>query len=468
MSNEKVLFIFPPSSWGTIERFCQPLGALSLVTVLRQQNIDTHILDLSAEGWFPRKLAHYIKQNQFTHLGVTILTPFRRVAYEILQLAKKVNPNIITLVGGPHVTYMKENIFSESPFIDIAVSGEAESQIVDIIQTTTKKKFYETRYIENINELPFPERKLLRHIKYNKMNNIWINDSASMNVGRGCQWRKCRFCSRDMLTLKYRRRSVENIIDEIHIVQNELNYKNIIFVDDSLKINSNFAKELFKTKVKEGLDIPFWALARADQIDDEGARLMRRANGTGLLIGIESIVPRVIGMYQKISSNPRKWKGLLDRTFELADKYDLITIATFIIGGPTETEREIDATINYCRASTLEIAQPFPFQYNIGSDFWKEAINEGKIAPTQYYSYNDKGTGTTEFTTEELFEKTLKAEFLINSPLLNASRYLRLIRKLIRQKNFSIVGQNLLRLPFIIQATYKQHPYEIVPEELHG
>ncbi len=467
MSEEKVLLIFPPDNWGNIDRFCQPLGILMLATILKQEGIDVVVVDLSAEGWYPKKLAKFISDGGFTHVGVTVMTPFRNVAYSILQIAKKINPNITTLVGGPHVTYMKERIFSECSVIDIAVAGEAELKIVDIIRVPTKK-FYDLSYIKDIDSLPIPDRSFVRHLNYDRMTNIWIGDSASMNWIRGCSWRRCRFCSRDALTISHRRRSPKKIVEEIAIIQNELNYKNIIVIDDSLKVKSKHTKEVLRLKIKEGLDIPFWALARADHIDEEGAHLMRRAGATGLLVGLESVVPRIIDMYKKISGNPHHWHRTLDRTLELANKYQLIIIATFIVGGPNETAKEMRITFDYCRTAGLDIVQPFPFQYAIGSDLWREAVQKGEISPTQYYTYNDKSYGTTEFTTDEIFGLAMKAEYLINSPIVNPKRYFRLIRKLVKQKNWSLIGQNLIRLPFIIKDVWKQHPYEMVPQDLHG
>ncbi len=467
MSDISILLVFPPEKWGNIERFCQPLGILTLATILEREGINVSVIDLSAEGWSPLKMANFIADGDFTHIGVTILTPFRHIAYSILQIAKRVKPDITTLVGGPHVTYIKEKIFLESSHIDIAVAGEAERKIVDILLKPTKK-FYDLGYIKDIDSLPIPDRSYVRHIEYNRMTNIWIGDSASMKWVRGCPWRKCRFCSRSVLTMAHRQRTPEKIVEEIAIIQNELKYKNIIVIDDSLRVNSKHTKEVLRLKIKEGLDIPFWSLARADHIDEEGARLMRQAGATGLLVGVESAVPRMIDMYQKISGNPRNWPQKLNYAFELADKHQLIIIATFIVGGPYETAKEIQKTLDFCRTSKLDISQPFPFLYLIGSDFWEQATRKGQIKPDQYYTYNDKSFGTTEFTTDEIFNLVLEAEFLINSPLLNPGRYVRLIRKLIKQKNWSLIGQNLFRLPLIIKDVWSQHPYEMVPEELHG
>ncbi len=467
MSKESVLLVFPPEKWGSVERFCQPLGLLTLGTIIKREGIEVMVVDLSAEGWSPSRMAKFIEEKEFTHVGTTVITPFRKVAYSILQIAKKINPSIITLAGGPHVTYVKEKIFLESSFIDIAVAGEAEEKIVEIIRKPTKK-FYDLGYIKDIDSIPFPDRSFVKHIEYNQMTNIWIGDSASMKWVRGCPWRKCRFCSRSVLTMAHRKRSPEKIVEEMAIIQNELKYKNIIVIDDSLRVNSKHTKEVLRRKIKEGIDIPFWSLARADHIDEEGAYLMRRAGATGLLIGVESVVPRMIDMYQKISGDPRKWPQKLNHAFELAEKYHLIIIGTFIVGAPYERIQEIQATFNYCRSAKLDLVQPFPFLYLIGSDFWQQAVQQGSIEPSQYYTYNDKKFGTTEFTTNEIFNLALEAESLINSPILNPKRYFRLVRKLVKQKNWPVIKQNIIRLPLIFRDVWKQHTYEMIPDELHG
>ncbi|MFW9952123.1 MAG: cobalamin-dependent protein [Candidatus Thorarchaeota archaeon] len=184
MSNEKVLLIFPPSSWGHKDTFAQPLGILWLATVLKQDGIDVSVLDLAALGWYPDKLVNFIKKGSFTHVGLTVLTRLREVCYYILSMVKKINPNIITLAGGPHVTHVKEDIFSECNLIDIAVAGEADLEIVNIIRNPTKK-FYDLNYVKNIKSLPIPDRKLIRHIKYDRLQSLWIGDSASMKWDRG-------------------------------------------------------------------------------------------------------------------------------------------------------------------------------------------------------------------------------------------------------------------------------------------
>ncbi|HUU78540.1 MAG TPA: radical SAM protein [candidate division Zixibacteria bacterium] len=467
MPEENVLLIYPPFQWGVKERFSQPLGILILANALKQAGIKVTALDITGEGWLPQKIADYISKGNFTHVGVTTITPFKELAYRILKETKKVDPTITTIVGGPHPTYLKEKIFSESKYIDVAISGEAELDLADIIRNPTEK-FYDVSFVKNVDESPIPDRTHVRHIQYNELAGIWMDDTASMMWARGCPWRKCRFCSRNELTLHYRQRSPEKIIEEIAIIQNELKYKNILVVDDSLKFSSKYIKKILRSKIKEGLDIPFWALARADHIDEEGARLMKRAGCSGIQVGLESVVPRIIDMYKKTSTDPKLWRRKLDSAFELCNKNDIIVIASFILGAPTETREEIQSTVDYCRTSKLDIAQTFPFQFVVGSEMWMEAIEEGYIKSNQFYTYNDKQFGTTEYTTKELFEFALDAENQINSPIYNPGRYIRLVRKFIKQKKWSVIAHNITRIPTILKNLLLEHPYENIPEDLYA
>ncbi|MHA1955142.1 MAG: B12-binding domain-containing radical SAM protein, partial [Candidatus Heimdallarchaeaceae archaeon] len=442
MREESVLLIFPPNQWNYSDRFCQPLGILTLASVLRDAGIKATALDLAAEGWSKEKFQNYVANGDFTQIGVTVLTPFRKFAYSILSIVKEINPDIRTLVGGPHISFVGEKVFQESPHIDIAVSGEAELDIEEIIRNPTKK-YYELGVIEDLDKIPFPDRSFVKHIKYNKFCGIWVGDSASMKWVRGCSWRKCTFCSRSQLTMKHRRRSPEKIIEEISIIQNELKYKNLFVVDDSLEMKSGYIKKILRMKIKEGLDIPFWALARADNLDKESLELLRKANCRGLEIGIESSVPRIIEMYKKTDLDPNLWKRKLTETFEYANQNNIFVIGTFIVGGPKETKQEIQQTIDFCKTSNIDVIQAFPFLYLIGTELWNDAVSEGKINPTLMYTYNDKRFGTSEFTSKEILDFTMNAERQINSPLKNPIRYVRILRKFIKQKSWSMIGNNL-------------------------
>jgi anaerobic magnesium-protoporphyrin IX monomethyl ester cyclase len=466
MVAESVLLIFPPDRWGHKDRFCQPLGVLTLGTELKMAGIETSVLDLSAEGWSKEKLRKYLIRGNFTHLGITITTPFRHLAYSILKLAKELNPNIITLAGGPHPTLVGERILAECDSVDIVISGEAEQRIIEIIKNY-KPGFYQLGLVEDIDKSPIPDRSFVRHIKYNSISGLWIGDAASMRWSRGCLWGKCTFCSHDLST-QYRKHSAERIMEEISIIQNEFKYKTLVLADNCVSFRSKFVKNILRTKIKEGLDIPFFAITRADLIDEESVGLLTKANCIALEMGIEAASPRMLDLYNKSNQSADVWLVKLKEQFELLDKNNILSLGTIIIGGPSETLEEINLTTSFCKNSKLDFALAFPFIYMVGSRLWREAIEDGRISENQYFSYNDKRFDSTEFSSEEIFQIARTVEKQVNSPFTNLTRWGRIYRKMIKQRNWSFIFYNILGIPKIVLKAVLNPPYELRPEEIHS
>jgi len=65
-------------------------------------------------------------------VGTTAITPSIYKAERVLEIAKEVNPEIVTVIGGVHATFMYKQVLSEAPWIDVVVRGEGEEIIVDL------------------------------------------------------------------------------------------------------------------------------------------------------------------------------------------------------------------------------------------------------------------------------------------------------------------------------------------------
>ena len=65
-------------------------------------------------------------------IGVTSATLTYLPALEILKAAKTALPNCLTMIGGPHVTVMDEQAFTESTNVDIVVRGEGEQTMLEL------------------------------------------------------------------------------------------------------------------------------------------------------------------------------------------------------------------------------------------------------------------------------------------------------------------------------------------------
>ena len=67
-----------------------------------------------------------IEQIQPDIVGCTAITPAIYKAERLLQIVKEVNPQIVTVLGGIHGTFMYPQVLQEAPWIDCVVRGEGE------------------------------------------------------------------------------------------------------------------------------------------------------------------------------------------------------------------------------------------------------------------------------------------------------------------------------------------------------
>jgi len=106
--------------WGFI-----PYGLASIGGKLKSEGHEVKIVDAtcSVSNWC--EIEQIIKRDSPHYLGVSITTPQAPGSLKICEITKKIKPDYITVVGGPHVSALPEEMLSDKN-IDIAVVGELD------------------------------------------------------------------------------------------------------------------------------------------------------------------------------------------------------------------------------------------------------------------------------------------------------------------------------------------------------
>jgi anaerobic magnesium-protoporphyrin IX monomethyl ester cyclase len=147
----KILLINPPQSFfkgseppaGSL-----PLGLMYLAAVLDKAGYKVEILDTFMADCEPqtngdtptvgmpfKKIEDEIRRRQPDIVGIS--GPFTSQIENTLKvsdLAKQVNPKILTVVGGPHVSTVPQEFMEEAKNVDVAVVGEGEYALLEIAQ----------------------------------------------------------------------------------------------------------------------------------------------------------------------------------------------------------------------------------------------------------------------------------------------------------------------------------------------
>lgn len=283
-----------------------------------------------------------------------------------LQLAKQIKTKSNRVIfGGIHPSALPDVVLRED-CIDAIVTGEGERAILQLVDDIGKgvdisKRRYRAAYIENLDDLPFPDRKTIKNER--NIQQAFHDERiriTSVLSSRGCPFH-CSFCCSHILwQRKVRFRSPSNILDEVEQLGRDWGIQFFKFADDTFTANKQQVIEFCRLKVEKGIKIPYGANAHINTIDEELLRSLAESGCQELWYGVESGSPRILKEMHK-NTNINKIKA----AFRLTKEYGIKTRAYILLGMPTETIEDIEMTERLCDELQPDIVgftllAPFP------------------------------------------------------------------------------------------------------------
>jgi len=312
-------------------------------------------------------------------VGISAMTQEALHAYEVAQKFRE--NGVYTVMGGIHASVMPDEA---SGFFDTVIIGEAEilwpKFLNDYINGNEKKLYHNEKGISiDLEHSPVPRYDLLKNKNYFKDTRYYYN-MVPVQVSRGCP-HDCEFCLvTSIYGKKYRKKSIDQIKQEINEIKKNLPGRIILFADDNLFVNRKFAKELLGA-IKE-LDIRWWAQSDISIANDEELLdLIYESGGLFLLIGFESIDPENL---KNMNKNAWKFKQLKDyeKNIEKIHKHGVIVFGSFIFGFDHDDTGVFEHVVKFMNTNHLTgqmtIATPLP-----GSRLYTKLQNENRLL------YND-------------------------------------------------------------------------------
>lgn len=182
---------------------------------------------------------------------------------------------------------------------------------------------------------------------------------STINVStmRGCPY-TCRWCSRGVYGLSYRRRPVEQVIDELADIQQRFAPDRIWFVDDVFTVNHRWLKDFTEEIERRGLRIAYECITRADRMNDEAIDLLKRSGCVQVWVGAESGSQAVIDAMDRRVDVQR-----VRDMIKSARKAGIATGTFIMLGYPGEQEEDILRTVEHLKESapdvfTITVAYP--------------------------------------------------------------------------------------------------------------
>lgn len=274
---------------------------LSAIAKKNGHKTDVFIADIDGSA-FVRNVADYHPDLIAFSLMSSDYGWFDRVLAEI----KKDHPGVPVVAGGPHPTFFPEMI--EENDLQTVFLGESEDSFTEYLQKAQnqqslnnipgtwhkdKSGLIHRNLISPLNarldSLPIPDFELY----FSKYPILGQKILKTFIASRGCCF-ACSFCYNDRYHKLYRGQGPyvrhlppSKIIEWIDRVRSKYPMEIVEFQDDAFTQNKPWLKDflhLYKTRV----DLPFKCLVRADMVDDEVARLLKKAGALVVVFGIET------------------------------------------------------------------------------------------------------------------------------------------------------------------------------------
>ncbi len=355
----KVLLINPPETFQ--EDFTNPpLGLLYLAGTLREHGVDVKIVDACLLGW--DVIIPTLKEYQPDIVGITSLTPGRKKAIQVAEMAKEADSRILVVMGGAHPTIMYKQILENYPAVDVIVRGEGEFTLLEIAQgkpwpeidgicyrsSSGIIKNKDRKFVENLDEILLPAWDLIDLSKYPARGNGVVNGinlaaepRVSVIFSRGCTG-NCEFCSTWWIWKGYRCRSAKNMVDELELLNKNHGIKHICFADDAFSVNRKKTIELCQEIIKRKLNIAFQVTTRVDCVDPEMLDLLKQAGCYLIAYGIETSSQELLDEIKKKTDVETAKKALI-----MTREAGIGTSALLIVGNVGETRESINETIEF-------------------------------------------------------------------------------------------------------------------------
>ena len=368
----------------SMKYFPFPVRLAYATAVLKKHGYDAHIIDSTAEELSRQQ---FIKRFKEIHPDLLIWETTATSFYydvKIMKALKKINPKLMVAASGYHATPTYKECLKAG--YDFVIVGECDYSILDLVRYLNKEiksfpkgvaakghNFVPRGLIQNLDELPWPEREELPMDKYNDPKLEGFN--VVMVSSRGCPW-GCDFCTVDVYYRQknYRMRNSKDVVDEMGYLWKKYNPDELYFDDDNFTINEKHVSDICNELIKRNLKIKWNCMADA-KVSDKLLVLMKKAGCTGITIGAESADDNVL---KHMNGKPITRNDI--RKFAYAcKKLRLRTHLCWVLGMPYSTKESDLDTIKFALEipfDTLQFSICIPFP---GTAMYDKCLKSGYL-----------------------------------------------------------------------------------------
>lgn len=395
-----VLFVQPNQGEFVKKRIFQPgvevpLNIACLASYLEREGINNQILDMRLYPDPYPILEKMLTEAKPSIIGIGSFTSEINNAKKVAKMAKKINPKVLTIIGGHHASAMPKDLLKESIDFDLLVYGEGEITLLEIIKNLKPGMDFSKvdgiayrngdeiiltkprKTIDCLDDLPFPARDKLNLSFYTPSpgtGNYMTLPTTGIMASRGCPY-KCSYCCKDVWGNTIRFRSPENVLSEIEHCIGKYGIHDFRFYDDVLTYPQWDLNSFCEQIISRKLNITWNCYSRVHLINEEKLRLMKASGCYHIKYGIEFGTEKALKLTKKgAGATLRQAK----QTVELTKKVGIECKGNFMLGIPGENIQDCKKTISFAIELSPDLATFYPFDFFPGSEFFRRKLQGDK------------------------------------------------------------------------------------------
>jgi len=366
----------------------EPYSLLQLAAILREKKHDINLVD--ANGFdmpfdqVKSKLAEIKPDILIFRFTPTTFDHDMKTA----SMAKELDNNVKTIAMCWTLSKVPMEVMDSAPDLDYFITGDYEAVVPALVEDIGNQEITTggvvwrsgdevkinepTReMIAHLDELPIPAYDLLDSLDPYFINTHTDETFTIMYTSRGCPY-KCIYCT--VAGTPWKPRSAESVMKELRYLKKKYDVKLISFFDETFTIDKQRILDICHAMTEEKLDIKWYCNTRANLLDEELIKAMRKAGCRGMSIGVESGSQQILDNASKrITVDEAKV------VIKLAKQSGIKILCSFIFGLPGETWDTVEETIQFVKETLptgvqFNVAVPYP-----GTELYKWAIEKGLL-----------------------------------------------------------------------------------------
>ena len=403
----RVLFINPPVDFSVFyadmdlsdtKSSSPPIGILHLAAMARAYGYPVKVVDAHADGLSLPALLKLIADYQPKVVCLTAMTIMIDASAAIAKAIKAAFPEILTIVGGVHLTAEPTKTLERYPQFDCGVVGEGELVLIDFLDALLTQRDLSTvqslvwkvdqqlvvnprrSFFKDLDEFPFPAfdlvgDKLFSHYRLSVFGTTQFR-SIGLVTSRGCTG-FCSFCDLGVVGRGYRFMTAPYLIHHLQELHDRYQVNDLLFYDDMFTGNRKRLEAFCHAMLEANRPFTWSCCSRVDFVSYLDLLKLMKAGGCHTIeFGVESGCQRILDSMRK-NVTKEKIQEVISRTTEAG----ITTKANFILGNLGETHDSIMETVSFASQLNVNYVQHTHLVPLPGSEIYETAHKYGTFDP---------------------------------------------------------------------------------------